>query len=195
MQYHQNIAPAKWSHSVCALVGIEHMKVSDSDTLRPPLSEDGFTAVELLVTVAITAIIAAVGITQIPALSKPFDRLTARSYFIQDLKQAQAEAIKWGCRGIFSIGASGQNYSFGCDFLPTDTASPPSADQIFFQRNLPSSITVAADAPVIFSSRGQAVDAEGDFNNVLIQLLDSSSGSPEAYAEGLLLGTGEFSFE
>lgn len=157
-------------------------------------AQAGFTAIEIMVVLGLTAILAVIGISQLPSLSQPFDRMMARSHFIQDIKRAQAEAIKWGCRGVFSIADGGGNYQFGCDFLPTDGSNPPAPDQVFFARNLPAAISISVSSPLIFSSRGQAVDIFGDINNVTISLIESSDGSPQEYARGTLMGTGAFSF-
>lgn len=158
-----------------------------------PAKERGFSFPDLLVSISIMAILATQAIPQFSGFASSFDRFNARSYLIQDLKRAQAEAITQGCREIFTIATDGKSYSYGCDYLPYDTNSIPQADSISFTRHLPGNMTISADALIIFNSQGHAVDASGSMSNVNITLYDDSGPSITAVATGTLLGTGVFS--
>ncbi|MCB0338138.1 MAG: hypothetical protein KDD53_00975 [Bdellovibrionales bacterium] len=132
---------------------------------------------------------------KLSSLTASYNQLNAKSFLVQDLKRAQAETITQGCRGIFKIANDGESYSFGCDYLSYDVTDPPSADVVSFVRNLPEDITVESDIPIIFNSQGRAVDIDGILTNVSVTFEESSSGSPESFASGVLLGTGVFSYD
>ncbi|MCB0360287.1 MAG: hypothetical protein KDD44_11650 [Bdellovibrionales bacterium] len=136
----------------------------------------------------LAAVVGAIAVPQFTGLNEPLQRLNVRAGLLQDLKRAQAETITIGCRGIFTISAGGNSYSFGCDYLPYDTNYPPQSDVTSFQRTLPSGVSVTANAEVIFNSRGQSVDANDILSNVTISLSDGSG----MFATGTLLGTGLF---
>jgi type II secretory pathway pseudopilin PulG len=148
----------------------------------------------LLVTVSIMAILAAVVVPQLPELSQVFGRMNAQANLLQDLKRAQAESITQGCRGVFVIAADKTSYTFGCDYLPYDTAATPHSDVIRLVRRLPKHITIEVPSPIIFNSHGQTVDTYGIISNLIITLSDSSHGTAEDFASGTLLGTGVFSY-
>jgi prepilin-type N-terminal cleavage/methylation domain-containing protein len=158
--------------------------------------QGGFTLFELIVTLAFVAILGSFASPHFSTLHVTFDRMNAQSFLIQDLKRAQAEAITLGCRGILSINNYNTGYSFGCDFLPYDDASPPKSDVVSFARNLPVGLKIYSDAPIIFNSRGQAVDVEGNMSNISIQLTDLKADlGSSVFAAGTLLGTGVFSYD
>lgn len=161
--------------------------------MRQFASERGSGIFELLAVVLITAAFLMFAIPEFGTISQSMDRFNTRNSFLQDLKRAQAETITEGCRGIILITAS--NYEFGCDYLPYDTATTPAADDTRLNRPLPDGISIQADSQIIINSRGQSVDQAGAFVNVNIQLLDSSTGSPEMFASGTLLGTGLFNYD
>ncbi len=156
-------------------------------------SQAGFTLMELIVTLSIAAIFGRVAAFEFPALVQSFNRMDARSLVVQDIKRAQAEAITWGCRGVVTVIEGGREYTFGCDFLDYDTNIPPAADRIFLHRELPDRIILSVSGPIIFNSRGHAVDPYGDMNNVQVSILESGRAAP--VAQGTLLGTGVFGYD
>ena len=158
------------------------------------VSRGGFTILELMVACVVLAVLAGVGIPQFSTLKRSFELLNAKSYLLQDLKRAQAESITQGCRGVFVILPDGSGYTFGCDYLDYDTNDPPSHDVVSLRRNLPAHILISAPEPIIFNSRGQAVDVDGVIANLQIRLEDSSA-ERNAYSTGTLLGTGVFNFD
>jgi len=154
-------------------------------------SEGGFSLANLLTTLALIAIIGALGLPQLAQLTKTFDRFNARQHLLEDLKRAQAETITEGCRGIVKIAADATSYTYGCDYLSYDATADPIGDIVTFQRMLPEGIEVSGSSPIIFDSRGQSVDTDGIVNNVTL-VLDYRGA---AFASGALLGTGVFKYD
>ncbi len=157
--------------------------------------ESGYTLPDMLVALMLVAIIGAIAVPRFATTDDFFHRLNARSYLLQDLKRAQAEAITMGCRGVFTIAPGGRSYTFGCDYLDYDTNVPPQADRISFTRHLPGQVQVSADAPIIFNSRGLSVDSFGVMLSVNLSLTDAAGGERVGFATGTLLGTGVFSMD
>lgn len=150
---------------------------------------------ELLVGISLTAMIMGVALPQMANLKASYDKLNARSNFIKDLKRAQAESITQGCRGIVKIDVDAAGYSFGCDYLPYDEDADPDHDTQSFARSLPGHMHIASAAPIIFNSRGQAVDTSYIITNVTVTFDEWREGSYQEFASGTLLGTGVFSFD
>jgi len=122
--------------------------------------ELGFSLLDVLVTLTMLSVAGIVAVPQLKSLTTAFNHMNARSYLIQDLKRAQAEAITQGCRGVFVIIGNGSSYSFGCDYLDYDTNVPPSHDSTSMVRDLPGNAIVSVPSSIIFNSRGQAVDVD-----------------------------------
>jgi prepilin-type N-terminal cleavage/methylation domain-containing protein len=158
------------------------------------LAQEGFTLIELVVVLTVLTVISSIAVSKFRPIESSFQRMNARSLLIQDLKRAQAEAITWGCRGIFAIADDSSGYSFGCDFLEYDTSTAPAADRVFFTRKMPTGISITASQPVIFNSRGQSVDLDGVMVNVDVDLQDYENDASTIFASGTLLGTGVFSY-
>lgn len=158
-------------------------------------SSHGYTMMELLVTLSIVAILGLAALPAFTPLSDSFNRLTARSVILQDIKRAQAQALTEGCRGIMTIDGNGESYSYGCDYLPYDVSDPPAPDLVTFVRNLPARTEISSSSDLIFNSRGLAVDQDDVISNTTITLYDTSSGSPVQFSQGTLLGTGLFAFD
>ena len=161
---------------------------------RSKLKHGGFTILELMVACAVLAVMAGFAIPKFSTLKRSFELLNAKSYLLQDLKRAQAESITQGCRGIFVIYPDGSGYTFGCDYLDYDASNPPKHDVVSMRRNLPAQIRISAPSPIIFNSRGQAVDVDGIVSNLQISLQDSAA-ERHTFSAGTLLGTGVFSFD
>ncbi len=154
----------------------------------------GTTVFELLVGLSIAILLGGLALPEVGKLRATFNRMNAQAYLAQDLKRAQAESVTQGCRGIFVIAPDGQSYSFGCDYLEYSTADPPQPDVVTLTRHLPEGVILTTPSPIIFNSKGQAVDVDGIISNLTISLKYVANGSVEEFAVGLLLGTGVFSF-
>lgn len=166
-----------------------------SHRLRTLKKSAGFSLIDLLVAIAIMGIIGFLGLPQIRNISASFDRLNARTIFIQDLKQAQAKALTEGCRGIFTFYPDYTGYSFGCDYLAYDTSSPPRADTLAFSRSFPTGISVTPSDQIIFNSRGLPVDDNDIITTVSVNFVDSSGDEIYPFASGTLFATGLFAFD
>ena len=157
-------------------------------------SQRGFSVLELLVAMAITAILSFVALPKLATLSESFNRVNAKSYLLQDIKRAQAETITQGCRGIIVVSAGGDSYSFGCDYLAYDASASPQPDKVFFVRNLPNKVTLSTSGNIILNSRGQTVDKDFILSSVTLTLWERQSGTPVSFASGVLTGSGIFSY-
>jgi len=158
--------------------------------------QNGFSLIEMLVVMSIAGILLAVAVPQLYNMKASYNRLNARSYFMQDVKRAQAESITQGCRGIMVIASDAESYSFGCDYLSYDTTTDPTYDKLSFKRNLPSNIKIASTGPIIFNSRGQAIDIDYIISNLTISFTEyTSGGGYSQFSTGTLLGTGVFNFD
>lgn len=155
------------------------------------VNESGYSLIELLVVLTIASIGIVIAVPDYSGLSEPLNRLNARSVVLQDIKRAQAETITTGCRGILEVINGGRGYQFGCDYLPYDNSPEPSSDEVTLTRNLPINISLTTSSKIIFNSRGQSVDSDYIFQNVLVSLQESG----DTFDQGTLLGTGVFEYD
>lgn len=158
-------------------------------------SEGGFTLLQLIVVLVLSSIVAGLGTPELVKMKEAFSRFNARASLLEDIKRAQAQTITEGCRGVFAIAADGRSYSFGCDYLNYDPNPLPQPDAVSFGRTLPTRVYLSASTPIIFDSRGQAVDTSGIVNNSTVSLSEGPSGSGIIFATGTLLGTGVFNYD
>lgn len=185
-----------------ATIGINSMRsgqirpIVDSDLLRRGMigPEAGFTVIEMLIAIVILAILGKTAISMTVSTLDSADKSSAEVQVVQHLRRAQATAVTEGCRGIFATGNSGQSYSFGCDYLPYSTATPPVPDSTFFNYYLPTGITISTSALIIFNSRGQCVDSSNVLTTRTVTLTSSQSVTPYDFATGTLRATGFFSY-
>lgn len=157
-------------------------------------SSAGFTLIELLVALMLISIVTAIAVPRTMEYADSFNRFNTRSWMLHDLRRLQALALNEGCRGILSIATDGGSYSIGCDYLDYNTSTAPTPDVVQFTRSFPIGFTLSASAPIIFSSRGQAIDQFGILNNVTVTLVDSTGGTGVTYGVGTLHASGFFSF-
>ncbi len=158
-------------------------------------SEEGFTLLQLIVVLVLSSIVAGLGTPELVKMKEAFSRFNARSSLLEDIKRAQAQTITEGCRGVFAIAPDGKSYSFGCDYLNYDSNPLPQPDAVSFGRSLPTRVYLSVSTPIIFDSRGQAVDTSGIVNNSIVTLSEGPSGSGIVFATGTLLGTGVFNYD
>lgn len=150
---------------------------------------------EFLVALSISSVVAYITIPRFTEINASMHRINARKFVLLDLRRAQAETVKNGCRGIVTIAANSNSYTFGCDYLAYDTNVPPQADVIIFSRTLPNSFFISSDDTIIFNSKGQIVDELGFIDSRQITLSESAHGPMNQYATGQILGTGLFEYE
>jgi type II secretory pathway pseudopilin PulG len=158
------------------------------------LNESGFSILEVLTTLVVSSVVGYSAIVSLPELLFSYERYQARVTFAQDIRETQARAITQGCRGLLTISSDLHTYQSGCDYLEYDTNNPPSSDTVFFTKTFPDKIFISADAPIIFNSKGQAIDANGDLNTVTVELSHSADTGHTAFSTGTLLGTGMFAY-
>ena len=157
------------------------------------LQDQGFSLMELLVSIALVTIIGAAAVIGISDLRGSYDRLSAMAEFEEHLRLAQLKSVSEGGRGILVVATGGASYSFGYDYLPYDTTSPFTPDTTEFSKNMPNLITISVSGTIIFNSSGRVIDENGIFTSHTITLYDSRTGSPVQFATGTLTSTGVLS--
>ena len=156
----------------------------------------GFTLMELLVTVSIAVVLLATAVNSLFSLTSAFKRLDSKSQLTFDLRKAQAISVQEGCRGLFLIAPDNLSYSFGCDYLPYSTATPPEMDTTEFVRNFEPRFSISSDSYMIFNSKGQSIDTMGALDTRVFSFMEDeqSDGVLTTYAQGTVYATGTFSF-
>ena len=157
--------------------------------------ERGFTVMELMISVVILAILARSAVSMTTSTLDSADKSTSEVQVVQHLRRAQATAVTEGCRGIFSISNDARSYSFGCDYLPYSTATPPVADTAFFQYYLPQGITISTSGLIILNSRGQSEDESYVLTTRTVSLTSTQGLNTAVFATGTLRATGFFSYD
>jgi type II secretory pathway pseudopilin PulG len=155
----------------------------------------GFTALELVVTMAITAITFFVATPKLSEILASYYRRNGEMQVLGDMRIAQATTVKEGCHGIFSIASDGKSYSYGCDYVPYSSTYPPAIEKTFFIRRLPSKVQVSSDALVMFNSRGQCIDDSESLATRTVTLSTILSSGSSTFNTGTLRPTGFFSYQ
>ena len=150
----------------------------------------GFTVFELMVTICILGLLARYAVEMTFQTLSSGNKNTARILLVQELRRAQAMAVTEGCRGIWSLGNSGNTYSFGCDYIPYDTNTTPAADVAKFAGSFPAGMTMSVSSQLIYNTRGQLVDA----SNALVTRTVTLSAGGSSFASGTIRATGFFSY-
>lgn len=158
-------------------------------------SDSGFSLFEMLVAMVIFLIVGFASSPYISGLMESFTKRNAEMQVLEDLRLAQSTAVEQGCRGIFAVASDNLSYSFGCDYTPHSTSSPPVPDSIAFTRPVPPRITVAASGLIIFNSRGLSVDETGSLVARTVTLTINRHGLDTIFNSGTLRPMGHFSFE
>ncbi len=146
-----------------------------------PFKKHGFTLVELVLTITILAILAAVG------LPKFFGQDTFEERFFHDdlisaARYAQRLATGSGC--VVRLSVSGSGFSLvqdsNCDLSSpsyTLTVNRPSDSEAFSNVDVPTNLTItSSDSAFYFLPSGGAVDGTGTSVGNASITLDSSSG-------------------
>ena len=152
----------------------------------------GFTLFELLITLFISAVLTAIAIPQYSLLAVSLNQREAELQLLQDLKDAQLQSVREGCKGIITVAADNESYKFGCDYVPYST-SPIVEDSISFTRNMPNNIKVAVDAQAFYNSRGQVTNSSGVLATRTFTLTYFNGTSWITFNTGTLRATGFFS--
>ena len=152
----------------------------------------GFSLMDLIIAMFMFAIVSLIAAPRLSALYDSINKRNAEVLILQDVRLAQAKSVEQGCRGIFAIATNGKSYTFGCDYVPYSTTTV--ADQIIYTRNLPSKITMTADAQVLFNTRGQVVDVNEALQTRTLSLKSSRTGTAVTFNTGTLRPTGFFTY-
>jgi len=135
--------------------------------------EAAFSVFEMLIVIALLSILTAVGVVNYSEFRNSFDRSNSVKQVEFDIRRAKALAVKEGTRGILATTNGGSSYTFGYDYLPF--SSPPVAGTQTFLQNLPSSVTVSFEAPLIFDSRGYLIGEFGSLQSQKVELSQNGS--------------------
>lgn len=133
-------------------------------------SARGFSVIELLTSISLFIIALSVLTVQIPRIRDSFNRKQAFQQLEADIRLGRSEALARGARIVLKATADGSAYSIGVDRLPYDTSQ--AADDILYNRKLPSGISLPANQAVSFDSRGSVIDGFGQMTTLSIPLLD-----------------------
>ena len=154
-------------------------------------SENGFTVLEMLVAFAITLIVVSTALPRVQALLAVMNRSNAEVQIMQHIRWLQAKSVEEGCHGIFQISSDNKSYSLGCDYVTYSTSATPAADTVFESYYLPNEITITSDASIIFNTRGQIIDYEGNLNTRTISMYHRGT----LFQTGTIRATGFFELD
>jgi prepilin-type N-terminal cleavage/methylation domain-containing protein len=135
--------------------------------------QSGFTIFELLITLAVTAIVSGGAMLGLSNIRSSFDKNEARYQLEADLKVLRNAAIESGARSFLIIGTSGSSYSGALDYSPY--AATPSAERTLFSRSLPRGINLSSSATVIVNPKGFTIDTSGAISSTTLTLSFRSS--------------------
>lgn len=144
---------------------------------------------------ALLSIMLYTAVPRVSQLLESFSKRDAEMMVLQDMRLAQATTVEQGCQGIIKVNADRKSYSFGCDYVPFSTLTPPVYDTSIFVRLLPAKVRVSVDSDIIFNSRGQAVDSTGAMVTRTLTLRVVDSGVESTFNTGTLRATGFFTYQ
>lgn len=160
-------------HEDASLSGISERQSCMAEVLRTRslLSEEaGQSLLELLVVLAITFLLACVGVPGFAELKQSISRNSARNQINFDLSRTRAEAMAKGARAIMRFNETGSGYTVGLDYYPY--ASSPMIEQTLFVSTLPGNVSLSGVQDLIFDSRGYLIDTAGSPVDLNIYLND-----------------------
>jgi type IV fimbrial biogenesis protein FimT len=152
--------------------------VGKKQGMHQPFRDDsGFTLVELMVTIAVLAILLAIGIPAFASLIASNRLTSATNELIASLQTARTEALRRNVRVTVCPAAPGATACSGdwrdgwiafVDQTPGNAPAPESAADILFRGGpLPTGIVAVANAPLAsyasFTADGMSKQLNGDF--------------------------------
>ena len=152
------------------------------------LNQKGMGIFDLLVTMGILGIIAAIAIPDQSESRGAMNRAMAIAQFDTAITRARAEAVASGARTVFEISVSENAYRVGLDFAPYQVT--PTIEEERYVGTLPGDVTMQSSADIIFDPRGYLIDATGATVQLDITFLENGT----SYKTGTLFGAGYFEY-
>ncbi len=164
--------------------------VGKKQGMHQPFRDDsGFTLVELMVTIAVLAILLAIGIPAFASLIASNRLTSATNELIASLQTARTEALRRNARVTLCPAAPSATACSGAwrdgwmafvDQTPGNTPGPESAADILFRGGpLPTGIVAVANAPlssyVSFTADGMSKQLNGDFLSGTLHVCSTST--------------------
>lgn len=165
---------------------------------RYSIKSRGFTLLEMLVTLLVLSVLAAIAQPRITAVKASFDRNNAKQVLEFDLRRARLEALSKGVRVVITLASDGKSYTVGNDLLAYDTTNG-NYDNLLFTTVLPKDITLSFSGSganankLIFTSRGFLSDIAGNRNTSQRVATLSYAGSAFTTATVFPVGVAAFS--
>jgi hypothetical protein len=128
----------------------------------------GSTIFELLITLAVTGIMASVAMLGFSTVRSSFDKSESKYQLQADLKLLRNAALELGAHAFLVINQTGSSYSVAIDYAPY--AVPPNAERILFSRPLPSGITLSVSRRVMVNSKGFTIEDDGTITTSIVTL-------------------------
>lgn len=160
-------------HEDASLSGISARQSCMAEVLRISslLSEEaGQSLLELLVVLAISFLLACVGVPGFAELKQSISRNSARNQINFDLSRTRAEAMAKGARAIMRFNETGSGYTVGIDYFPYSSSSE--TDETLYTSELPGNVNLSGVQELIFDSRGYLIDTDGSPIDLNINLND-----------------------
>lgn len=150
-------------------------------------AQRGSTIFELLITLAVSGIMASVALLGFGSVRSSFDKSESKYQLQADLKLLRNAALELGARTFLVVNQTGTSYSVAIDYAPY--AAAPIAERILFSRPLPSGVTLSLSKRVMVNSKGFTIEDDGTITTSIITLAlrTQSFFSATLYPTGVLV--------
>jgi Tfp pilus assembly protein FimT len=156
-----------------------------------PDNSSGFSIFELLVVLSFTAIMVAAAVPKMSEFRQVMHKNSAEFQVVQHFRWLQAKAVEQGCRGILIVSQNKRSYTMGCDYIPFDDSADPQFDTLLDTHHLPGEVRMDIDDIVVFNTRGQVINSQGNLQTRTVTLFYYS----EPFKTGNLRATGFFDYQ
>ncbi len=119
----------------------------------------GFTLVEYMVVLSLSAMLVAIAVPNFAALDASFRRMQGRSQVEGDLLYARSLALKEGGRVAIIPSEGGASYTINVGRAPY--AAYPGTGVRILTRSFPSGVTLVRRDPLVFNSKGHLINEDG----------------------------------
>lgn len=131
-------------------------------------NQSGFSILETLIVILISSMTLIVSSPTYRKILSSIDKSMTLEQIKADFSRARSLALSRGGRVILSVDNDNNSYSFGIDYAPF--SSPAVADLNLFETKIPEQISIVENETIIFSSSGKLIDADGNNNQVNVDL-------------------------